>query len=284
MSAPGSAASGRFSLNQATIKHADIETAVRVTSEAGIPSIGLWREPVAEHGLQASARLVREAGLRVSSLCRGGFFTVPEGPERRAAIDENRRAIEETATLGAPTLVLVAGGLPAGSRDLVGARARVADALVELAPDAEAAGISLAIEPLHPMYASDRAVVSTLTQALDLAAPFAPEVVGVVVDTFHLWWDPELADQVARAGRERRIASYQVCDWVTPLAADPLLSRGIPGSGDIDFESFTALVRDAGYDGDIECEVFRREVWEANPSEVARSAADAYDRLVLPHL
>jgi sugar phosphate isomerase/epimerase len=160
----------------------------------------------------------------------------------------------------------------------------VADALAELAPDAEAAGISLALEALHPMYASDRAVVSTLKQALDLAAPFAPEVVGVVIDTFHLWWDPELASQVARAGRERRIASYQVCDWVTPIASDPLLSRGIPGTGDIDFAAFTALVRVAGYDGDIECEVFRQEVWDADPAEVASAAAEAYERLVLPHL
>lgn len=284
MTAPHPTGEGRFSLNQATVKHAGLETAVRATVDAGIPAIGLWREPVAEYGLAESARLVRDAGLRVSSLCRGGFFTVPEGPERRAAIDENRRAIEETATLGAPALVLVAGGLPAGSRDLVGARARVADALAELAPDAEAAGISLAIEPLHPMYASDRAVVSTLKQALDLAAPFRSQVVGVVVDTFHLWWDPELAGEVARAGREGRIASYQVCDWVTPIAADPLLSRGIPGDGDIDFEAFTALVRDAGYAGDIECEVFRREVWDADPFDVARAAAAAYDRLVAPHL
>ena len=270
----------RFSLNQATIKYADLPTAVRVTVDAGIPAIGLWREPVAEHGLVASARLVREAGLRVSSLCRGGFFTIPEGAERRAALDDNRRALDEAATLGAPTLVLVAGGLPAGSRDLVGARSRVADALAELAPHAREAGVSLAIEALHPMYVSDRAVVSTLGQALDLAAPFDPVEVGVVVDTFHLWWDPELASQIARAGREGRIASYQVCDWVTPIAADPLLSRGIPGDGDIDFTVFTRLVAEAGYEGDIECEVFRQDVWNADPGEVARRAARAFEQHV----
>ena len=270
----------RFSLNQATIKYADLPTAVRVTVDAGIPAIGLWREPVAEHGLVASARLVREAGLRVSSLCRGGFFTIPEGAERRAALDDNRRALDEAATLGAPTLVLVAGGLPAGSRDLVGARSRVADALAELAPHAREAGVSLAIEALHPMYVSDRAVVSTLGQALDLAAPFDPAEVGVVVDTFHLWWDPELASQIARAGREGRIASYQVCDWVTPIAADPLLSRGIPGDGDIDFTVFTRLVAEAGYEGDIECEVFRQDVWNADPGEVARRAARAFEQHV----
>ena len=134
------------------------------------------------------------------------------------------------------------------------------------------------------MYASDRAVVSTLEQALDLAAPFDAAQVGVVVDTFHLWWDPALAAQVARAGREGRIASYQVCDWVTPIAADPLLSRGIPGDGDIDFTAFTRLVSAAGYAGDIECEVFRREIWDADPLEVARRAAAAFERLVDPHL
>ncbi|GAA2090273.1 sugar phosphate isomerase/epimerase [Pseudolysinimonas kribbensis] len=274
----------RFSLNQATIKKADLATALRVTAEAGIPAIGLWREPVQEVGLARAADLVRGSGLRVSSLCRGGFFTTPERPERRAALDDNRRALDEAEALGAPTLVLVVGGLPAGSTDLVGARSRVADALAELAPDATARGVQLSIEPLHPMYAADRAVVSTLGQALDLAAPFEPAAVGVVVDTFHVWWDPELAAQVARAGREGRIASYQVCDWVTPIAPDALLSRGIPGDGHIDFTAVTALLRDAGYTGDVECEVFRQEVWDADPAEVARRCAAAYREFVEPVL
>jgi sugar phosphate isomerase/epimerase len=234
--------------------------------------------------LDAAARHVRESGLRVSSLCRGGFFTMPEGVARREAIDDNRRALDEAAALDAPTLVLVVGGLPEGSRDLVGARARVAEALAELAPHARSVGVSLSIEALHPMYASDRAVVSTLKQALDLAAPFPPAEVGVVVDTFHLWWDPELPAQVARAGAEGRIASYQVCDWVTPIAADPLLSRGIPGDGDIDFAAVTALVRDAGYRGDIEVEVFRQEVWDADPALIAKRCADAFEALVAPSI
>lgn len=274
----------RLSLNQATIKRADVETAVRVTAEAGLESIGLWREPVAEHGLQASAQLVRDAGLRVSSLCRGGFFTAADDAPWQQALDDNRRAIEETAELGAPTLVLVAGGLPAGSKDLVGARARVADAIAELVPDALAAGVSLAIEALHPMYASDRAVVSTLGQALDLAAPHPAEAVGVVLDVFHLWWDPALAAGIERAGREGRIASYQICDWVTPIAADPLLSRGIPGDGDVDIPAFTRLVEAAGYDGDIECEVFRQEVWDADPAEVVERVRTSYETLVAPYL
>lgn len=274
----------RFSLNQATIKYAGLEDAVRATVDAGIESIGLWREPVAEFGLRASADLVTAAGLRVSSLCRGGFFTAYEGPVRRAALDDNRRAIEEAATLGAPTLVLVAGGLPEGSRDLVGARSRVADAIAELVPDAIAAGISLAIEPLHPMYVTDRAVISTLGQALDIAEQFPAEAVGAVVDTFHIFWDPQVLEQIARAGAGGRIASYQVCDWNTPIAADPLLSRGYPGDGHIDFASLTRAVDAAGYTGDIECEIFNQEIWDSPYGEVAARSLSEYDRLVAPQL
>ncbi|NRG41284.1 sugar phosphate isomerase/epimerase [Rathayibacter sp. VKM Ac-2835] len=247
-------------------------------------AIGLWREPVAEVGLAEAVRLVADSGLRVSSLCRGGFFTAPEGPERRAAIDENRRAIEETAALGAPALVLVAGGLPTGSRDVIGARARVQEALAELADDAAAAGVQLAIEPLHPMYASDRAVVSTLGQALDLAAPFDAAAVGVVVDTFHLWWDPQVLAQIARAGAEGRIASYQVCDWATPLPADVLLARRYPGEGVIDFASLTRAVVEAGYTGDVEVEIFHQEVWDTAYPEVAERVVAAFAETVSPHL
>ncbi|MEI5582475.1 MULTISPECIES: sugar phosphate isomerase/epimerase family protein [unclassified Agromyces] len=281
----------RLSLNQATIKHATLEEALQVAAGAGYRAIGLWREPVHAIGLaEASARLA-DSGLRFTSLCRGGFFTMPEGPERRASIDDNRRAIEETATLASagapgstPVLVLVAGGLPEGSRDLDAARSRVADALAELAPVAEAAGVQLSIEPLHPMYASDRAVVSTLGQALDLAAPFAPEVVGVEVDTFHVWWDPDVLDQVARAGREERIASYQVCDWATPLPADVLLSRHYPGDGVIDFASFTQAVEATGYDRDIEVELFNADIWASPFAEVVARTAASFDAVVAPHL
>ena len=237
-------------------------------------AIGLWREPVHEVGLATAAKLLTDSGLRFTTHCRGGFFTLPEGPQRRAAIDDNRVAIEEAATLAAAgaegstaILVLVAGGLPEGSRDLIGARERVRDAIGELVPDAAAAGVTLAIEPLHPMYASDRAVVSTLGQALDIAADFDPAVVGTTVDTFHIWWDPDVLNQIARAGREGRIATYQVCDWKTPLAADVLLSRHYPGDGVIDFASLTGAVLDAGYRGDIEVEIFNEQIWADTPGE-----------------
>ncbi|WP_313540812.1 sugar phosphate isomerase/epimerase family protein [Leifsonia aquatica] len=280
-------APARLSLNQATIKYANLADALRLTAAAGIEAIGVWREPVAEVGLAEATRMVADSGLRVSSLCRGGFFTLPEGAERRAAIDENRRAIEETAALaaaGAPgsaaVLVLVAGGLPAGSTDLVGARGRVGDALAELEPEARAAGVTLAIEALHPMYAADRAVVSTLGQALDLAEPFPAESVGVVVDTFHIWWDPQVLEQIARAGMAGRIASYQVCDFLTPIPADALLGRGMMGDGHIDFASLTAAVEATGYAGDIEVEIFNADIWSADPEEVVARTVRAFERSI----
>ena len=273
----------RLSLNQATIKYADLATALRVTAAAGIPSIGLWREPVAEVGLAAAQRLVATSGLRVSSLCRGGFFTAADPDLRRAALAENRRAIAETATLAAagatgsvPVLVLVAGGLPDGDRDLPGARERARDAVGALVDDAVAAGVTLAIEPMHPIYAADRGVISTLGQALDVAEQFPAAAVGVVVDTFHVWWDPQLAEQLKRAGAGGRIASYQVCDWITPLPADTLLARGMMGDGHIDFAAITAAVSDAGYTGDIEVEIFNQGIWDADPAAVAARTARCF--------
>ena len=282
--APGSAhPHPRLSINQATIKYASLRDALHTVRAAGVQSIGTWREPVAEVGLTEAVRMVADSGLRVSSHCRGGFFTLPPGADRQRALDDNRRAIDETAVLAgagadgsAAVLVLVAGGLPEGSRDLVGARDRVADALADLVPHALDAGVQLAVEPLHPMYAADRAVVSTLAQALDLAAPFPAAAVGVVVDTFHVWWDPALSASVARAGAAGRIASYQVCDWTTPIAADPLLSRGVMGDGHIDFGPVTAAVTAAGYTGDVEVEIFNQAVWDAPAAEVVARVVRAF--------
>lgn len=281
----------RLSINQATIKHADLRTALDVTRAAGVEAIGLWREPVNAVGLDTATAMLADSGLRFTTHCRGGFFTLPEGEARRASIDDNRRAIDETAALAAAgaegstaVLVLVAGGLPDGSRDIAGARTRVRDALGELAPHAEAAGVTLAIEPLHPMYATDRCVVSTLGLALDLAADFAPHVVGAAVDTFHIFWDPDVLAQIARAGREGRIATYQVCDWKTPLPADVLLSRHYPGDGVIDLQTLTAAVVATGYDRDIEVEIFHADIWADDPAAVVRRTAETFGASVAPFL
>jgi sugar phosphate isomerase/epimerase len=260
----------RFSFNQATARHWPLAELVPGCVAAGVPAVGLWREQVAEHGLAAAAKLVREAGLAVSSLCRGGFF------QESTWYEENRRAIDEAATLGAPVLVLVSGGLPAGSRDLARARAHVGEAIGRLVPHAQAAGVQLAIEPLHPMYASDRCVVSTLSQALDLAAPYPAEAVGVVIDTYHLWWDDQVWAGIARAGRDERIGCFQVADWVTPLPAGVLLGRGLPGEGCVDMRRFVTAVAAAGYDGPVEVEVFHEQLWSRPGPEILAATIDAY--------
>ena len=195
-------------------------------------------------------------------------------------MDENRRAIDEAATLGAPELVIVAGGM--ADRDLDGARRRLKDRLFELVPYAAERQVRLALEPLHPMYCADRAVISTLGQALALAAPHPSEAVGVVIDTFHVWWDPELALHIADAGAQGRISCYQICDWLVPMATDPLLSRGMMGDGVIDFASIGALVHAAGYRGDVEVEIFNEAVWAADGHSVIETMKQRYRELVLP--
>lgn len=264
----------RLSLNQKTVNRCTSPEAIDGCLAAGVPAIGLWREPVQETGVRRAAKLVRDAGLRVSSLCRGGFFTAEEGPRRRAALDDNRRALDEAAELGAPCLVLVVGGLPDGSRDLPAARQRVIDALAELAPYAAERGVRLALEPMHPVYCADRGVLSTLGQALAIAEEFPTDRVGVVVDTFHVWWDPEVFAQIERAGP--RIASFQVSDWVTPLPADVLLGRGMMGDGHIEFAPLRAAVDAAGYRGDIEVEIFNADVWAREPGEVMGTMVERY--------
>lgn len=269
----------RLSLNQKTTDTWSVPEAIAGCQRAGLPSIGLWREPIAEFGLDATVELVTKAGLRVSSLCRGRFLTALPGPERDAALADNRRAIDETAALQADCLVLVVGGMPAGSVDLAAARSLVVDTLDELVPYAQQQGVKLALEPLHPMYCADRAVLSTLGQSLDWAERYPVDTVGVVVDTFHLWWDPDITGLIARAGE--RIASYQVCDWITPMPADPLLARGMMGDGHIDFRLFTRAVEAAGYRGDIEVEIFNADVWAADPDEVVATMARRYLQHVL---
>jgi sugar phosphate isomerase/epimerase len=264
----------RLSLNQATVKHLGLKETVALCVRHDIPAIGLWRDRVAETGLAEAAAAVRAAGLQVSSLCRGGFFTQADPDGRRAARADNLAAIAEAAELGTDTLVLVCGGLVPGQRDLGVARRLVADAIGELVPEAQRLGVRLGVEALHPMFCADRCVISSLGEAVDLALRFPADAVGVVVDTYHVWWDARLADQIARAGR--RIVSYQVCDWVLPLPRDTLLGRGHVGDGVIDFAPITAGVTAAGYDGYVEVEIFNAEVWDAPPDRTAATVRERF--------
>ncbi|MER7574404.1 sugar phosphate isomerase/epimerase family protein [Streptomyces sp. NPDC126514] len=263
----------RFSINQMTVKQLSMPELVDACAQLGVVNVGLWREPVQAYGLEATAKAVRDAGLTVTTLCRGGFLTAIDAPERARALDDNRRAVEEAATLGTDTLVLVSGGLPAGSKDLRGARERIADALAVLGPYAEDHGVRLAIEPLHPMYAADRCVVSTLAQALDLAERFPARQVGVTVDTYHIWWDDDAPAQIARAGAGGRIHTFQLADWTTPLPEGVLTGRGQIGDGSIDMREWQGYVEAAGYTGAIEVELFNDGLWARDGREVLAETA-----------
>jgi sugar phosphate isomerase/epimerase len=275
--AAAEAGAGQLSLNQATVKSADLTQAVDLCMRHDIPAIGLWRDRVAELGLARSAAAVRTAGLHVSSLCRGGFFTHADPDARAAALADNRAAIAEAAELGADTLILVSGGLVPGRRDLGLARDLIADAIGELVPDAQRYGVRLGIEALHPMFCADRCVISSLGEAVDLALTCPADAVGVVVDAYHVWWDAHLSAELARAAG--RIVSYQVSDWVLPLPADLLLGRGHIGDGCIDFGPISASVRAAGYDGFTEVEIFSQPIWDTPPGETTATVCARYAAL-----
>jgi sugar phosphate isomerase/epimerase len=275
--AAGAGALRGLSLNQATVQNLTLDQAIGLCQRHEIPAIGLWRDKVAEKGLPGAADAVRRAGLHVSSLCRGGFFTRGDADGRAAASAGNRAAVAEAAELGADVLALVSGGLPPGSRDLALARRMVADAVAELVPVAQRLGVRLGIEALHPMFCADRCVVSTLGDALDLALLFPPEAVGVVVDTYHVWWDPHLAAELARASG--RIAAFQLADWVLPLPAGSLLGRGHLGDGHIDLARITAQVLAAGYQGYAEVEIFNQEIWDAPADHTAATVRQRFSEL-----
>ena len=229
-----------------------------------------WRDKIAEYGLANAVRHVRDAGLRVSSVCRGGLFTAGD---RAAAIDDNHRATDEAAALGADCLVIVTGGLPAGSKDLPAARAIVADALAKILPHARAAGVTLALEPLHPMTCADRSVLATTAQALRLAEALG-DGVGIALDVYHIWWDPTLEASIAAAAG--RIAAFHVCDWLVPTR-DLVFDRGMMGDGVIDIPRIRTLVEQAGYRGAIGVEIMSQDDWwRRDPDEVLRIARERF--------
>jgi sugar phosphate isomerase/epimerase len=268
MPAPGA---GRLSLNQMTIPGWTVQQAVDGCARHGIRSIGLWREKVAEQGVAASARVAREAGVAISSLCRGGFFPAGTGAERRSRIDDNRRAIDEARGLGADTLVLVCG--PAPDRDLDGARKMVAEGVAALVPAAAEGGIKLAIEPLHPMFAADRSVINTIAQARAIADAFPPDRIGLLVDAYHVWWDPAVYAEIARTGP--RVFGFHINDWITPLP-DVLMGRGMMGDGVIELRRLRRAVDAAGYAGPIEVEIFNRVINAMPGDEVLALMKERY--------
>jgi len=258
---------GPLSLNTVTVRDAwDLAQCIEGCAWHRIPGISPWRDKLQAMGVAAAARHIRDAGLTVTGLCRGGMFPAADAAGRRAAIEDNRRAIEEAFVIGAPCLVVLGGGLPPGSKDLPGARTMFQDGLAEVLSEARAAGVTLALEPLHPMTCADRSVLCSLAQALDLCDAFG-EGVGVAVDVYHVWWDPDLERQMARASG--RIAAFHACDWLVPTK-DLVFDRGMPGDGIIDIPRLRAMAEAAGYRGFVEVEILSRRWWAEDPDTVLR--------------
>ncbi|MFL7899535.1 sugar phosphate isomerase/epimerase family protein [Azospirillum argentinense] len=273
-----------LSINTATVrKQGDLLQIFDACARHGIRAVSPWRDQVAAVGLDRAARAVKELGLELSGYCRGGMF--PADPDRRAEVrDDNRRAVDEAVALGAPCLVLVVGGLPQFSRpgsppskDITLARAQVEDGIAELLEHARGAGMPLAIEPLHPMYAADRACVNTMRHALDLCDRLDPQgtgALGVALDVYHVWWDPELEAQIRRAGRNR-LCAFHVCDWLVPTA-DLLEDRGMMGDGMIDVPMIRGWVEAVGFQGYSEVEIFSRRWWARPLDEVLSVCAERH--------
>jgi sugar phosphate isomerase/epimerase len=254
----------QLSINLATVRmQAGLVELIEACARAGVPAVAPWRDQVAAAGLETSAKAIRDAGLAVSGLCRGGMFPAATAEGRAAAIEDNYRAVDEAVALGAQCLVLVVGGLPQGSRDIKGARAMVEDGIAALLDYSRPAGMPLAIEPLHPMYAGDRSCVNTLGQALDMAGRLGADV-GVAIDAYHVWWDPDVEAEIARAGREQRVLAYHICDWLVPTR-DLLTDRGMMGDGVIDLPGLRAMIEATGYAGFHEVEIFSAENWWKRP-------------------
>ncbi|RFS87356.1 sugar phosphate isomerase/epimerase [Actinomadura spongiicola] len=265
----------RLSLNQITVPTLTLPEAVEACVRHGIGAIAPWRDRVAEIGVDRAARLLRDAGLRVSSLCRGGFLTASSAPARREALRNNRAAIEEAAALGAACLVMVCG--PPEGRDLARARDDIARGLEALVPHARATGVRLAVEPLHPMMIGERSAIVTLDEATELAERFDADTVGVIVDAYHVWWDPRLDAAVDRAAG--RIAGFHVSDWLSPTT-NLLAGRGLMGDGLIDLHGLRDRVERAGYTGLIEVEIISDEHAKDDPDDLIRRVVQRFAEFV----
>jgi len=250
-----------LSLNTATVrKQWNLAQMIDGCARHGIRGIAPWRDQVAALGLQRTKALIKEQGLTVTGLCRGGFFTVKDWK------DDNLRAVEEAHELGAQCLVLVVGGLPQGSKDLIAARQTIKESIFQILPVARKAGVPLAIEPLHPMQAAERACINTLEQALDICDELG-DGIGVACDVYHVWWDPKLQQQIRRAGKKRLLA-YHICDWLSPTR-DLVSDRGMMGDGVIDLPLIRSWVEATGYAGFQEVEIFSElDWWQRDPDEV----------------
>jgi sugar phosphate isomerase/epimerase len=261
------------SLNLATVrKQWGLRDAVDAAGRHGFVGVAPWREMVQELGIAESARLFRDSGLRVTGYCRAGLFPAEDVAGRQAAIDDNKRAIDEAEAIGAENLVMIGGGLPKGIRCLDTARIMFADGIAAVLPHARAAKVPLALEPMHPMYAADRGCITTINEMIDLCDELG-DGLGIAIDTYHVWWDPNLGREIARAGD--RIIAHHICDWLVPTR-HLLTDRGMMGDGVIDFPAIRRMIEAAGYTGVQEVEIFSEDWWARPGDEVLSTVMERF--------
>ena len=263
--------SSRICVHTMTTKPLSLEQAVEAYVDAGIAGITVWRQHLEGMSLNDAAALLKGSGLDVVSLCRGGFFPARTSDARQQALEDNRRAIEQAATIGAPVVILVCGAEPGQS--LTESRKQIADGIAALIPDAEAANVKLAVEPLHPMYADTRSAINTLAQANDLVEALDSPWVGIAADVYHLWWDPNLEQEIARAGDS--ILAFHVCDWRTPTR-DLVNDRGLMGEGCIPIRQIRGWIEQTGFSGYSEVEIFSEEYWATDQRAYLRRIKEAF--------
>ena len=256
-----------------TTKPWSIETAAQNFSKAGVKGITVWRDALDGRNIKKTGQLLRDSGLEIVSLCRGGFFPSTDASKRKAALDDNRKAIEEAAELGAPLIVLVCGSNP--HQPLEESRKQIQEGIQSVLPEAIAAGVKLAIEPLHPMYADTRSAVNTLEQANTMASEINSSSVGVAVDVYHLWWDPHLEQEIKRCGKNNHLFAFHICDWNVPTN-DFLLDRGLMGDGCIPVKKIRSWVEETGFTGYYEVEIFSNKFWSEDQSIFLNKIINAY--------
>lgn len=263
----------RLCIHTITTKPWNIEEAAKNYAAAGIKGITVWRDALEGRNIKQTGDMLRRHDLSVVSLCRGGFFADKDAGKRKLAIDDNRKAIEEAAELGTAMIVLVCGADP--NQSLEESRKHIHDGIAAVIPDASAAGVKLAIEPLHPMYADTRSAINTLAQANDMAEALHSPWVGVAVDVYHLWWDPQLEQEIKRCGENNHLLAFHICDWKTPTT-DMLFDRGLMGEGCIPVKQIRSWVEAAGFNGFNEVEIFSNSFWKEDQEEFLKKIIEAY--------
>lgn len=256
-----------------TTKPWSIEQAAKNFSEAGIGGITVWRDALNGRDIKQTGQMLRDSNLEIVSLCRGGFFPHTSNSDRQKALDDNRKAIDEAEALGAPLVVLVCGALP--EQTLAESRKQIRDGIAAVLPHAAAAGVKLAIEPLHPMYADIRSAINTLGQANELAEELNSPWLGIAVDVYHLWWDPNLEQEIKRCGQNGNLSAFHICDWKTPTL-DLLNDRGLMGEGCINIQEIRGWVEEAGFNGFNEVEIFSNSYWKEDQADFLKKITEAY--------